>query len=201
MKILLNNAGKRFQKQWIFRNISTTLEQGSITAVTGINGSGKSTFIKTLANYYTPSEGTVQYFLDENEVAPENCFNNISMAAPYLELVEELSLHEMFSFQESFKAFVANVSFSQMAEKVNLLKAMHKPIASYSSGMKQRAKLALAFYANAPLLLLDEPTANLDEAGKAIYKDMLENTAGKKTIVIASNEPLEYQMATQVIAL
>jgi ABC-type multidrug transport system ATPase subunit len=91
MNISLNNVGRRFNKEWIFRNLSTEFTSGNSYAILGPNGSGKSTLLSVLTGSLSPSEGEIS-FSDTKEISVENIYKYISLAAPYLELVETFTL-------------------------------------------------------------------------------------------------------------
>jgi ABC-type multidrug transport system ATPase subunit len=200
MKICLNQISKRYIDEWVFRDINATIETNSFCAITGNNGSGKSTLLQIISGYQTPTKGNLSWELNNQSVSVEKIFKQISIAAPYLGLFEEYSFKELFLLQQKLKPFTNN-NFLEVAKAVALESAINKPIKAYSSGMKQRTQLALAFFAATPLLLLDEPTANLDEAGIEIYNKLLAENLGQRTIVIASNIKEEYKRATQIVTL
>ncbi|RZL05054.1 MAG: ATP-binding cassette domain-containing protein, partial [Pedobacter sp.] len=168
MQIILENLGRRFNKEWIFRSISFTFSQGQQYAILGPNGSGKSTLLSVLLGSLTPSEGKISY-LNDKEVLPEHIFNYISLAAPYLDLIEEFTLQETIDFHFQFKAYQAGFNSAAVLDLLALSRAEDKPLKYFSSGMKQRTKLALAFCTDTPILVLDEPTSNLDTQGTDWY--------------------------------
>src|SRR5687768_6293350 len=165
MKIWLSDAGKRFNRDWIFRHLSYTFTAGHSYAIIGPNGSGKSTLLQLLSGALAPSQGKIEWSSSEKSLDPDKVFEQIAICAPYLELVEEMSALEFLNFHGKFKNYLNGVSIENMLSIVGLKDASHKQIRYYSSGMKQRVKLAQAFFSDAPILLLDEPCTNLDEAG------------------------------------
>lgn len=189
MKIVAENLGKRFNREWIFRHFSLTLEPAKTYAITGANGSGKSTLSQVLWGQVPPTAGTVKYFEDDNPVA--DIYKHVAIATPYMDLIEEFTLDETIRFHFKFKTAIASVSLDQVINRMELAHARDKKIGQFSSGMKQRTKLALAFYSNTPVLFLDEPTTNLDKQAIAWYKENLSHCAGRTT-VIASNQEDEY---------
>lgn len=197
MTIFLEKTGKRFNYEWIFRKIDFTFEKGNCYAILGPNGSGKSTLLQIIAGSLTQSEGKIHYSLDGQSLANENVFRYLSLATPYLELIEEYTLAELLHFQKQFKPFLNNISIEAIAEAVQLENALHKQIRYFSSGMKQRAKLAQAVFADAPLLLLDEPCTNLDESGIKLYHDLIAQLTTNKLVIISSNDQQEYEVCNQ----
>jgi len=192
MILSLNNIGKRYNYEWIFRNLSTTLESGNRYAILGPNGAGKSTLLKILSGSLSPSEGKAVFSQDGVEINIDYIYQYVSIVAPYLELIEEYTLKELFHFHHQFKPFIKGSSFKEMAAEVQLKNAFNKEIRYYSSGMKQRAKLAQAFFSDTPILLLDEPCTNLDKEGVQLYQRLLSEQVKTRLIIISSNSPEEY---------
>lgn len=196
-QISLIDAGKRFNKDWIFQSLNVAFEQGQHYALIGNNGSGKSTLLQILTGYTTLSKGTIEW----NNADSQTAYDQISIAAPYLELVEELTTIEHFKFHATFKSLVDTISIQEMIQLIGLENATHKQIRYFSSGMKQRLKLALAIFSTSPILLLDEPCSNLDKEGYALYKELIQKYAMHKLIIVGSNDPEEYTFCTQQINL
>lgn len=186
MRVELNNLGKSFGHQKVFSGIDLTLQVGSAYVVLGGNGSGKSTLLKLLSGSLTPSSGSVTAFIPQ-EVDQENYHQLVAFAAPYLEVIEEFTLAELLDFHRHFKPFLPNLSTEELIAMMDLGHAQEKPIHAYSSGMKQRLKLGLAFYSHCPILLLDEPTSNLDAAGISWYQRELLRFGQNRLVVVGSN--------------
>ncbi|MFN8323322.1 MAG: ABC transporter ATP-binding protein [Chitinophagales bacterium] len=195
--IQLKSVSKKFGSEWIYKKIDATFTSGNQYAIVGPNGSGKSTLLKMIAGIITPNKGEVIYTNTEGNSVAENVFSKISFCAPYMDLPEELTLSELLQFHTSFR----NLTISS-DELISLLQInVHKEIRNYSSGMKQRVKLALAFYTQADILLLDEPTANLDETWIALYLKLINETTVGKIVVISSNIPAEYNFCNTVLKI
>ena len=199
MQITLNNVGKRFNRDWIFRHFDYTFLGDKKYAITGSNGSGKSTLLQVIAGSISHNEGKVDFTIQQLKIEEEQHFKHISIAAPYLELIEEMTAREFLSFHKQFK--LLTLPDKEILEIVGLQKAFNKQIRYYSSGMKQRLKLAQAFFCNAPILLLDEPTTNLDAEGIALYQNLIDNYTAKKLVIISSNDLQEYKFCDAVIAI
>ncbi len=199
MTISLNQAGKRFNYDWIFRRVTYTFQEGGRYAILGPNGSGKSTLLQIVSGHLHHNEGTVSYSIAEKPIEHDAFFRYCAIAAPYLELVEEFTLAECIQFHLQFKSFIPGYTGVQVAEIVGLGKAMHKQIRYFSSGMKQRIKLALAIFSDVPVLLLDEPCTNLDAAGVALYQQLITDHCGNRTLIISSNDEQEYFMCPERI--
>ncbi len=183
----------------MFRNVECTLLPFTTVAITGHNGSGKSTLLQLIWGYQTPSEGSVSYYQHEQPVEAASVYKHAAFVAPYLELPEELTLCECLEYHFSFKELKQGESFSSIIAKAGLAGNDDKQIRYFSSGMKQRLKLLLAFFCTSPVLFLDEPTSNLDESGIAWYQQLLAEQHHTRTIVIASNQKYEYELSDAVL--
>jgi ABC-type multidrug transport system ATPase subunit len=187
MRIELQNLGKRFNRQWIFRKVSYSFETGNAYAITGPNGSGKSTLLQVMAGAVEKSEGEILVSDAAQPVAPEDHYKQLSIAAPYLELIEELTLQEFLVFHNSFKPFIAGWTSKEIIECIGLEHAASKQIRHFSSGMKQRVKLAQAVFSDVPVVMLDEPTTNLDSNGFELYMRLVNDFCSKRLLIICSN--------------
>jgi ABC-type multidrug transport system ATPase subunit len=192
MQIIIDNLGRKFGKEWIFRNFHARLLSGQSYAVTGANGSGKSTLLQILAGVIPGTEGTITYQSDQKIIEPDAWFRCISIAAPYQELIEEFTLTELINFHRRFKS-TRNFSTRDLLEKVYLETSRNKPVKNLSSGMKQRLKLGLAIYSDTPVLMLDEPTTNLDSQGIRWYQQMIRENVSDRLVIICSNQSYEYE--------
>lgn len=199
MQINLANTGKRYNREWIFRHFDHEFIAGERYAITGANGSGKSTLLQVIAGSLSHNEGTLQMTVNSRQIAEESCHQYISIAAPYLELIEEMTAKEFLSFHNLFKPLV--ISTNEILAVTGLTKAADKQIRYYSSGMKQRLKLAQAFFCSTPVILLDEPTTNLDAEGIALYRQLILTYTGEKLVIISSNDKQEYDFCTDVIEI
>lgn len=199
MKIWLSDAGKRFNRDWIFRHLSYTFHTGNSYAIIGPNGSGKSTLLQLLAGALAPSEGKAEWSEAEKSVDPDTVYRHTSICAPYLELVEEMTATEFLQFHGKFKNFLSGVSIENMLAVIGLKEAAHKQIRYYSSGMKQRVKLAQAFFSDTAVLLLDEPCTNLDEAGYQLYYRLVNDYGQGRLVVVSSNDEKEFGFCAERI--
>ncbi len=197
MQISLDNIGIHFNDRWIFRGISDTFSSGDQVVFIGDNGSGKSTLLKICSGFLSPEEGSVSFTISDESV--ENIADYVSLSAPYIELVEEMKLQEFLEFHFSFKQKL--IPIPEMIHLIGLQGKEHELIENFSSGMKQRVSLAQAFFANTPLLLLDEPCSNLDEKGVSLYNNLLESYCKNRLVLIASNEPKEYVSSNKRVLL
>lgn len=187
MEVALDRVGKRFNREWIFREVTHLFTPDEPTVILGGNGSGKSTLLKLLAGYVRPSEGNLTYTNASTEVPTEHVFRYISYVAPYLNLYEDLRLEEALAFHFQFKSLRPGLTLDQLSERLYLENAGTKPIREFSSGMKQRVKLGLAIWSDTPLLFLDEPCSNLDQRGKDWYANLITEHSGNRTVIVCSN--------------
>jgi len=192
LTITLTNAGRRFNRDWIFKGIDHTFSSGNSYAVLGPNGSGKSTLLQLLNGSLSPSAGQVSFSFNGSPLDIETVYNHISLAAPYLELIEDFTLVEVIDFHFKFKPYIAGMDKAAFIELLGMQTSKHKLVRYFSSGMKQRLKLALAFCSNTAMLMLDEPTSNLDSQGVDWYQQLVQQFAGNRLIVVGSNQEQEY---------
>lgn len=201
MEISLSNIGRRFNRDWIFRGINYNFEQGKSYAVLGRNGSGKSTLLQLIAGSLSPSEGDIIVKAKGKPIDDEELFASLTIAAPYLELIEEFTLSEMIDFHFRFKSFQAGTDKSKLIDLLELSSSKNKALKYFSSGMKQRTKLALAICADTPVLLLDEPTSNLDAQAISWYQKLINEFGQNRLVVVCSNQEHEYQFCENHIQL
>ncbi|MGF7215622.1 ABC-type multidrug transport system ATPase subunit [Spirosoma lacussanchae] len=199
MVIKADQVGKKYRKEWIFRRVDLTFTAGTSYTFVGPNGSGKSTLLQLLAGSLPMTEGKLTYSLNGKDLDPDNWFRHVSLAAPYLELIEELTLDELLQFHQTFKPFKAGLTTEMVADRLLLSHARHKEVKYFSSGMKQRVKLGLAFFSDSPVVILDEPTANLDRQGAAWYHEQVRQLGPTQLLIIGSNIPDEYDFCPNVM--
>ena len=192
MKIKITDLGKRYRYEWIFRNINQQFQSGGKYAILGPNGSGKSTFLKILSGHLTPSNGEVNFSIQDKKLDIDQVYPHVSYAAPYIELIEEFSLIESLEFHNKFKPWKDNLNAKAVLDIMQLQKSKDKAIKYFSSGMKQRLKLALAICSDTKLLLLDEPSTNLDRQGVDWYQELIAKYANDRILIIASNVKEDY---------
>jgi ABC-type multidrug transport system ATPase subunit len=196
-RISLENIGRRFNRDWIFRGIDYTFQSGKIYAILGPNGSGKSTLLQVLNGSLSPSTGKIDYFLEGKPVEIDAVYKHLSLAAPYLELIEEFTLSEMIDFHFKFKIFKSGIDKEGLIDLLSMPGSKNKLIKYFSSGMKQRLKLALAFCSDTPMLMLDEPTSNLDSQGVDWYLSLVQQFAQNRLTIICSNQEHEYSFCDE----
>lgn len=187
-RIALQNVGKRFNHEWIFRGIDHTFEQDRHTVILGPNGSGKSTLLQVILGSAVASEGELQYQYGGCSYKADETLGLFSLATPYLELIEEFTLTEMLEFHRKLRPYRQGWTIPSIIDRLYLQEAKAKPIRYFSSGMKQRVKLGMALLSETPYVLLDEPTSNLDAKAVAWYQQLVEEHRGGRIIIVCSND-------------
>ncbi len=202
IQVTLHEAGKRYFRKWILKNLNLTFEASGKYAIVGRNGSGKTTLVKMLAGFLPPSAGSITWSGNGRVTEPDKIYNEVSIAAPYLDLIEEYNVPEMIGFHKQFKTFPENLDMQDILNILNLPGTNNTKIKDLSSGMKQRVKLILAILPGTRLLLLDEPCTNLDQESILWYQELLYSHCTDKTVIVASNHnPVEYPGNFSVISL
>lgn len=199
MTISLSDAGKRFNRDWIFRHFNYTFEEGQSYAIIGPNGSGKSTLLQVLGGGMMLNEGNIQYSIFNKQCSIENIYQEVSICAPYLEVIEEMTLKEFLEFHQGFKPFLKGITADSIISTLGLEKAINKQIRYYSSGMKQRVKLAQCIFSDAAIVLLDEPCTNLDTEGIELYHRLINDHCKDRLLVVSSNDEVEYRFCGEKI--
>jgi len=197
MQLSLQNIGIHFNSQWIFRAVSLDFHINDKVVFIGDNGSGKSTLLKICSGFLSPEEG--ELIVTKNGKTVEVIAPLISLSAPYIELIEEMTLLEFLEFHFTFKDKL--IPISEMITRIGLNGKENQFIENFSSGMKQRVSLAQAFFADTPILLLDEPCSNMDEKGIELYNELLTQYTQNRIVVIASNETKEYLTCNKKVFL
>lgn len=199
MQISLVDVGKKFQREWIFRELTFTFQENRAYALVGPNGSGKSTLLMMISALLPSSRGSFTYQQTGQSVAEENVYQYLTLAAPYQELIEEFTLRELLNFHFALKKPLTSLSLEDIIAKMRLESARDKYVHQFSSGMKQRLKLGLALYSDSQMILLDEPCANLDAENTQWYREETQKVLGQRLLIIASNQPYEYDFCDEVL--
>ncbi len=189
-EIVLTDIGKRFNGRWLFRRLDISWQKGDRVAIIGANGSGKSSLTSIISGYLTPTEGGVVIKSNQLIVAESDHWKYISWTSPALLLPEQLTYLELFTQIEKMRGFHHHWSIAKMEAMMGLEKYQNQPLKSFSSGMRQRVKLILAFAMHADILILDEPTAHLDKSGVAWFSNLVQD-AQHDIIVVASNSNVD----------
>lgn len=202
LQIELQNISKQYSNHFILKDFSYQFKGRNSYAILGSNGSGKSTLIKILSGLHSPSKGEVLFKQDEKRIEGDKVFMHVSLAAPWSDVIEDFTLRECIQFQFKFRKIFNQITTKEIIEISGLEHLTNKLINQYSSGMKQRARLLLAFFTQSDILLLDEPTSNLDAAGKQWYRSLIDKYSGNRLVVVASNHLAEeYDFCKEIIEL
>lgn len=201
MKICLNQIAKRYQQNWIFKDLSLDIPSGTSLAILGNNGSGKSSLLRIIAAMQTATKGSITYTHNQQNIDSISLYKQLSYAAVGMQLIEEFTLSELLSFHFSFKKSIHQLTVAEIISILDMKNVQSKLVGDFSSGMKQRVKLAQAIFTDAPLLLLDEPCSNLDKHGIAQYQEWMATYHNNRTIIIASNDSNEYSFCKEQIML
>jgi len=199
MTIKVSKLSKRYNYQTIFKNIDYTFEANKAYGIIGNNGSGKSTFLKLLSGFLTPSEGEISYTINDAAIEREYIYKHVTYCAPYIQLIEEYSVQELVDFHFTFKKFVSNVDKKLFVEILGLKNTKDKFIKDFSSGMKQRLKLALTLLSDSSLIILDEPATNLDESAIDWMHHLIEKYKNNRMLIVASNRKQEHQYCDELL--
>jgi ABC-type multidrug transport system ATPase subunit len=201
MKISLTDAGKRFNRDWIFRHLTYEFSAGRSYAIVGPNGSGKSTLLQVLSGAMQVNEGSTQWSMVNGQLSNEDVYKYVTICAPYLEVVEEMTLIEFLNFHSGFKPFLSSITSEKIISILSLESAVDKQIRNYSSGMRQRVKLAQAIFSDVPVVLLDEPCTNLDSTGIQLYHNLINDYCKNRMVVVSSNDEVEYGFCKEKIMM
>lgn len=198
--IELKSIGKKFNREWIFKNVSLVISNTENLAVVGANGSGKSTLLQILAGNLISSEGVLHYKFNDKIIHQEDLYKHISITGPSVQIIEDYTLKEHLDFHQKMKPYINNYSSENIIEILKMDKVKNKAIKYFSSGMKQRVKLVLGVLSNVPFVFLDEPLNNLDAEGIVWYKSLIEQHSDKRLFVVSSNKIIEeYFFCKQVL--
>ncbi len=196
LRLKIEKLTKQFGARKVFTDITFELTGGESIALVGPNGSGKTTLIMTVLGLLPPTRGKTEYFEDDKKLDFEQYRKKVALVAPYLNLYDNLTARENLRFLSVVNGYkIGNNDIDRALETVGLAGRGDDFAGAYSSGMKQRLKYALAIVRDPEILFVDEPTSNLDEAGKKIVFDLIKNYRNDAILIIATNETEEYTLA------
>ncbi|MEI6060996.1 MAG: ABC transporter ATP-binding protein [Bacteroidota bacterium] len=202
MQITLSKISRKFNYEWIFRDVDYVFEQGKAYAILGSNGSGKSTLLQIISGHLHPSAGVVTYTHENKEIPVDDFFRHVTFSGPYLELIEEFTLEEMLTFHSHFRTFRNKMDVNAVLDATGLARNRNKPIKYFSSGMKQRVRLAIALLTESEVVLLDEPAANLDRKAIEWFRSLVDVNKENRIIIVCSNSQSdEHDFCTQSIVI
>ncbi len=187
LTVQLNNIGKKFGREWIFRDLNYTIAAGQKLLISGGNGSGKSTLLQVISGFVSPNEGTLVHRLKGTIIPQDKLKGHLALASPYLQLIEDFTAPELLAHIAMSKPFRNGLNPEQVLKLSGLGASGDKLIRQFSSGMKQRLKLTIALLSDANLLLLDEPVSNLDRTAILWYHDLVRQHSEDRTVIVCSN--------------
>ncbi len=196
----VSNLAKTFDRKKIFSEVNFQLTRGESLAITGRNGSGKSTLIKILSNSLSPTSGEAGLQFDNTKIKSENLYQYIGVVSPYLNFYEEFSAHEMLRMTARIRSKGGDRA-DEMLEKAGLYSRRHDSVRIFSSGMKQRLKFAFALLHSPAVLMLDEPTSNLDSEGIDMVVKVVNDFKADGIVMIATNSEYEKGLCGEEINL
>ena len=196
------DLNKSFGRRLIFNDLQFKFDKSGVYGISGPNGSGKSTLVKIIAGIIGASKGKIIHKLNDKEIIEEHLHDHIGFVSPYLVLYEEFSTYENLNhFAE-----IRGISFNKervdyLLNKFLLFKRKDDLLKTYSSGMKQRVKFIFALMHSPQLLILDEPTSNLDDEGKNSVYELVKEEGQKNIVLIASNEKHDLEVCSDIVYL
>ena len=196
------NVTKSFWRRLIFNDINFNWSEQGIFGISGPNGSGKSTLVKIIAGLIAPSSGKIIHKNSSGEIIPEKLHNHIGFVSPYLVLYEEFSAWENLIIFSKIRAvpFDEEIVIHYLSQFL-LENRRDDLVKTYSSGMKQRLKFVFALMHSPEVLIFDEPTSNLDEAGKKVVYKIVAEEGKNRIVIIASNETKDLELCNEVLYL
>jgi ABC-type multidrug transport system ATPase subunit len=200
LHIKLENIGKKYYQRWIFKDISHDFQASSRLALVGKNGSGKSTLLRIIAGQLSPSSGKLSGYKEGKKIGVDHFFRYISWAGPFTALYPDLTITEQIALHFQFKPCLVEEP-AQIMDILDLRPHQDKKLRFYSSGMLQRAKVGLALFTRSDVLLLDEPTSNMDPENAQMILDLIEKYIDNRIYVLASNMEREYQSFEHILRL
>ncbi|HSP88769.1 MAG TPA: ABC transporter ATP-binding protein [Ignavibacteriaceae bacterium] len=200
--LVAENVNKTFGRRLIFKDISFKINSSTIFGISGPNGSGKSTLVKIIANIISTSSGKLIHNQNGNEIKPEKLHNHIGLVSPYLVLYDEFTAYENLNYFSEIRGVSFNKErVDSLLTKFLLFNRKDDFVKTYSSGMKQRLKFIFALMHSPQLIILDEPTSNLDDEGKEVVYDLIKEEGSKNIVIVASNEKTDLSLCTDLIDL
>lgn len=204
IEINCDDLSKTYSGRTIFKNLSFKISSTQSLTVTGSNGSGKSTLIKVIANLINSSKGNITVSSDSKEIPRDKWFLKTGLLSPYLNLYDELTGYENLDFFYKLKSSDKNNikdRIDHILQRVNLYEKRNELLKNYSSGMKQKLKLAFAVLHEPEILLLDEPRSNLDKAGVDMIYEISIEQKKKGILIIATNDEDDKELCDRILSI
>lgn len=200
--VTLENLVKYFGRRLVFNNLNAVFESGHVYGITGPNGSGKSTLVKIIAHLISQTRGKVEHNFNGKKIEVEQLHNYIGFVSPYLFMYDEFTAEENLMHISKIRGIKFNKERSDyLFNQVNLYDRRNDLVRGYSSGMKQRLKFIFGLLHQPPLVILDEPTSNLDNAGKDKVYEMINNEGKDNLLIVASNEDSDLKLCSKILSI
>ncbi len=202
LTVTLDNVGKAFFYRWVFAHLSAEWSTGTIVGISGKNGAGKSTLLRLITGIFAPTEGKISIRYGDRELYPDRLHPHLGFVAPYLQLYTELTPMEHLALVAKLRGLpISKAAALHWLEHFDIAGVATVPLSTFSSGMLQRFRLALAMVHRPPLLCLDEPSSNLDHRGKQQLRTAIEHFLPHSLILIASNDPADLALCSQTLVM
>ncbi len=202
LTLQVENVARVFARKTLFGGITFKISSGQSFAITGKNGSGKSTLVKILCGLMTPSRGTIQYTVDTTAVSMEDLYPYIGLVSPYLNMYDEFSGEENLQLFAKIRGLPVDQKYiDELLQRCTIYEHRKKEVRYYSSGMKQRLKYCAALLHRPILLYLDEPSANLDEQGISVVREVMREQKQNGSLIFATNEEHDLKYADSILDL
>lgn len=199
-KLSFDNVTKTFGRRLIFKEINRSFKNGHVYGFSGRNGSGKSTLIKIAAGILSPTKGKILHETEGERIIPEKLHHYLGFVSPYLVLYDEFTAEENLFHLSKIRGIKYDKERSKyLLDEFELYNRRNDYLKGYSSGMKQRMKFIFALLHNPQILFLDEPTSNLDNAGKDKVYEFIENEGKTNLVIVASNEESDLNLCSEIL--
>lgn len=202
--VILNIDGivHRYGARAVLSNVGFDCESGDAICITGHNGSGKSTLLKIIAGLLRPIRGDIRLSISGHAIESDSHRKHIRLVSPEAELYDDLTGLENLEFLTKVAGQkLSRIQIEAYLDRVGLHNRGGDMYGAYSSGMKQRLKLAAAIITRPELLLLDEPTSNLDDSGRKIVYEIMDEQKSNGILIFATNENSEVELGGRVVTL
>ena len=199
-RLTIENVTKIFGRRLVFKDISLQMNSGKIYGISGRNGSGKSTLAKIIAGLISPSRGKINHSFNSKEIDPDSLHSFLGFVSPYLFLYDEFTAEEnLYHFAKIRGININQPKAEELFELFNLSDRKSDLLKGYSSGMKQRMKFIFAMQHSPKIMIFDEPTSNLDNAGKDSVYNLIKEEGRDNLVIIASNEESDLALCDEII--
>jgi len=201
--LVAEDVGHRFGTLLLFRHMSFSVSAGETLAVTGANGAGKSTLLRILAGVLAPKAGSISLTVDGDDVGRDRRPQYVGLVAPGVGVYGDLTAQENLAFlSQVARLSNAEERIDRVLQRIGLADRADDSVSTFSSGMRQRLKYGAALLTDPVLLLLDEPSANLDAEGRELVEDVVTTQRrNRRLLVVATNRREEAERHDRILRL